>query len=206
MSDATVSELAPLPPMGRLVELMMEAARLGRDDMVVALASTGVDLESRDPKGYTPTILASYNGQTSTTKLLLEMGANPDAADSERGNTALMGVAFKGHADIARSLLEAGASVDRTNAAGQTALMMAALFGQVAIVEMLLEHGADRAAVDTVGNSAASLAEAQGNIKLAEALKTRQERSEFGQTDNSEAVEDIRRFSPYNWCGTPREA
>ena len=162
--------LPPLPSPERLQELLFDAARIGRDDVIPALLHAGADLEARDPRGYTALILAAYNGQAETTRLLLAEGAAVDAADGGRGNTALMGVAFKGHAEIAQVLIEAGADANLRNDAGQTALMIAALFNQIAIVDLLLAAGADPAAADAIGNSAASVAAAQGNHAMVERL------------------------------------
>jgi ankyrin repeat protein len=156
----------PLPPPERLQELLFDAARLGRADMILPLCQAGVELEAHDPRGYTALILASYNGSLETTKALLEAGATVDAPDTGRGNTALMGVAFKGFGEIVACLLDAGAEVDRRNLAGQTALMMAALFGHGAIVEELIAAGADPALVDVAGNSARSVAAAQSNAAM----------------------------------------
>jgi hypothetical protein len=168
---ASVAEdLPPLPPMERLVELMFDAARGGREDVIPALLRAGVDIEVTDARGHSPLVLASYNGQAGATALLLAEGARPDGVEGFDGNSALMGVAFKGYDAIAALLLEAGAVPDRRNGAGQTALMMAAMFGQTAIVDRLLAAGADPAATDTAGNSAASLAQAQGNEALAARL------------------------------------
>jgi ankyrin repeat protein len=156
-------EQRPLPPPERLQELLFDAARLGRADMVLALGQAGIDLEAHDPGGYTALILASYHGSLQTTQALLEAGAAVDAPDLTRGNTALMGVAFKGFGEIARCLLAAGADLDRRNRAGQTALMMAALFGHGAIVEELIASGASPDLVDIAGNSARSVAATQRN-------------------------------------------
>ena len=38
-------DLPPLPPMERLVELMFDAARTGRDEMIPALLQAGVDVD-----------------------------------------------------------------------------------------------------------------------------------------------------------------
>ncbi len=166
----TSSDLPPLPPPDRLQELLHEAARIGRDDMILALLQAGAGMEARDAKGYTPLILASYNGHAATTALLLAHGADPGGVDEARGNTALMGVAFKGYADIARSLLDAGAGANQRNRAGQTALMNAVMFGHAAIVEMLLAAGADTRAIDLAGNSAASIAAAQSNSTMSDRI------------------------------------
>jgi ankyrin repeat protein len=163
----------PLPPPARIQELLFDAARLGRTDVLPALLVAGADIEAHDPKGYTALILASYNGQAAATELLLKHGALPDAPDRIRGNTALMGVAFKGYGAIAERLLDAGADPHATNTAGQTALMMAAMFGHSGIVDRLLAAGADPLAIDAAGNSAWSVARGQGNTIMVERLMRR---------------------------------
>lgn len=171
--DDDIIDLPPLPPMERLVDLTFDACRQGRDDVLPALLQAGVDIEVRDARGFSPLVIASYNGQETTTALLLAMEASPDGPSGATGNTALMGVAFKGYEPIARRLIDAGADVNRRNGVGQTALMMAALFGQVALVDLLLAAGADRDARDEVGHTASSLAITQGNAAMVERLARR---------------------------------
>lgn len=168
MTETT--DLPPLPSPERLQALLFEAARGGRDDVIPALLQAGADLEGRDARGFTALVLASYNDQLSTTALLLDAGAVADGTGEDRVNTALMGVAFKGYAGIARLLLDRGADVNRTNGVGQTALMMAALFGHMPIVDLLIERGANVAAIDANGNTARTVAVAQGNVAMAERL------------------------------------
>ena len=78
-----------------------------------------------DSKGFTPLILAVYNEQPGVVDYLLQQGAHVDAQDFA-GNTALMGVCFKGYKKIAAQLLSAGADVNITNANNATALTFAA--------------------------------------------------------------------------------
>ena len=165
------ADVPPLPSPERLQELMGDAARIGRNDVIPALLRTGIDINARDANGYTPLILASYNDRGSTTALLITEGADVNLADGNRGNTPLMGVVFKGYDAIARALIDAGADVNKRNHAGQTALMMAALFGRDAIVDMLLRAGADASARDNAENDAIGVARAQGNVAMAERLQ-----------------------------------
>jgi ankyrin repeat protein len=159
-------ERPELPSPERLQELLFAAARMGRDDVLPALIQAGVDIEGMGPKGYTALILASYNGQESTTAMLLSYGARVDAGDSERGNTALMGIAFKGYSAIAKILIDGGTDVNARNFAGQTALMTAALFNRTEIIDMLLAAGADPSLSDASGNTVVTLARSQGNQQL----------------------------------------
>lgn len=161
----------PLPSPERLRELLFDAARTGRDDMIPALLQAGVTIEAVGERGHTALILASYNGHESTTALVLDHGALPDGLPEALGNSALMGVAFKGYEGIARLLIDAGADANRTNRAGQTPLMMAALFDRRSIIELLLAHGADAGHRDGSGATAADLASAQGNEDLATMLR-----------------------------------
>jgi ankyrin repeat protein len=164
----------PLPPPERIQELLFDAARLGRVDMIPALLQAGADIAALDGMGHTALILACYHGHEDAVDLLLELGAAVDQPDGARGNTALMGAAFKGLAEIAGTLLEAGADPDTVNNAGQTALMFAALFGRSAIVDRLIARGADPHLVDAAGNSAVSVARAQGNDLMVARLTARQ--------------------------------
>ena len=77
------------------------------------------------------------------------------------GLTALTAAAFKGHVDIAKALLRAGADVNAANRIGQASLMFAALSGKLAIVDQLLVAGANPDAKDAKGNTAMSLARTQ---------------------------------------------
>ena len=53
-----------------------------------------------------------------------------------------MGTCFKGYADLAEKLLEAGADVNIRNGQGAPALTFAATFGQLEIAERLMQKGA----------------------------------------------------------------
>lgn len=166
--------LRPLPPPGRIQDLLFEAARLGRTDMIAPLVQAGGDPAARDVNGHTALILACYHDHGDTLESLLAHGAEVDQPDGARGNTALMGAAFKGHAVVAERLLHAGADPEAVNGAGQTALMFAALFARDAIVDALLDRGADPHRRDAAGNSAVSIAASQGNREMVARLTSRE--------------------------------
>jgi ankyrin repeat protein len=161
---------AVLPPPERRQELLFEAARLGRTDLIEPLVKSGVDVNSRDARGFTPIILAAYNDHLDTVDALLASKADACLPDRDQGNTAQMGVAFRGNDAIAARLLTVGCDVNMRNHAGQTALMMAALFSRTRQIDMLKAAGADAGITDDAGRSASAVAAAQGNAALAKSL------------------------------------
>lgn len=164
------AQSAPIP-VERQQQLLLDAAKMGRADLIPAFKAQGTDLNVRDARGFTPLILAAYNGHAETVDALLAAGADACLPDTAQGNTAQMGVAFKGYDALAKRLLTAGCDVNARNGAGQTALMMAALFGRTAQVEMLLAAGADAGLADAAGRTAADVARGQGNDAIARKLK-----------------------------------
>jgi ankyrin repeat protein len=101
-------------------------------------------------------MLASYNGNMETTRMLIEYGAEVDRRN-DRGQTPLGGVAFKGYDKIVTLLLAHGADIDADNGGGMTPLMFAAMFGRIKVVEQLNSHGALVNRRNRLGISARSL-------------------------------------------------
>ncbi len=124
------------------------------------LKQNPVLLHSKDQRGSSPLILATYYDQLEIVELLLNSGAKIDMKDAS-GNTALMGVCFKGYEDIAKILIDKGANVNEQNSMGATALIYAATFNRANIAKLLLEHGADKTIKDVRGKTALEHAEMQ---------------------------------------------
>lgn len=128
-------------------------------------------IEQPDPRGFSPLVFATYSNQGEITRLLLEKGAEVDARDAN-GNTALMGIAFKGFTDLAQLLIdEYKAEVNLRNNSGATALSFAAMFGQADMVRLLLEKGADANLTDQNGHTPAKYAAMKGFTDLAALLE-----------------------------------
>jgi uncharacterized protein len=87
-------------------------------------------------------------------KLLLNAGAEVNAADNN-GNTALMRGASRGYSsDVMKLLIDRGADMNRKNKQGRTALMLGVSNCDVGFVELLLEKGADVNAKSPDGRTA----------------------------------------------------
>ena len=90
----------------------------------------------------TPLHMALIHKQTEAVKVLLENGANPNAATKE-GKTPLHYAANYSLLSSAKALLSAGADVNAVNVYGQTPLFDATMNDDVRIVKVLADAGAD---------------------------------------------------------------
>jgi hypothetical protein len=85
---------------------------------------------------------AARTGVPAAVKTLLAHGADVNAKESWRGQTALMWAAAEGHAETIELLLEAGAQVNARSNTGWTAMLFAAREGKIPAVKALLAGGA----------------------------------------------------------------
>jgi ankyrin repeat protein len=112
----------------------------------------------------------AMRGQTDVMKMLLAMGADPNAAGSG-GTTPLDDAAFKGDLAGVRMLLAHGALVNAVSKAGTQPIHDAALGDSAEVIRELAMHGADINA-RTRGDAQTPLyiAAAMGKMKAVEAL------------------------------------
>jgi uncharacterized protein len=148
--------------------------RAGDARQLGALLDAGLPLASRNERGDSLLMLASYLGHLEATRLLLARGADPEQANAS-GQTPLAGAAFKGGTDIARALLDAGAKVDGAGPDGKTPLMFAAMFDKLEMVELLLQRGANPAQRDADRKSALDHARTMGAWRAATRLEPSQQ-------------------------------
>jgi len=144
---------------GRALDVF-EAAALGDADRLTALLAGDHELaRARAPDGFSALGLAAFFRQPACARILLDAGAAVDepAANAMRV-TPLHSAVAAGQLEIARWLLERGASVDARQQGGYTPLHAAAHNGQLPLVELLLAHGADRTLRTDGGQSAVDLA------------------------------------------------
>src|SRR6516162_2102744 len=99
-------------------------------------------------------IKAAKAGDTERLKALLATDSSLLEARDKDQSTPLHCAAWKGHCEIVKLLLEAGADANARNENdhwGTTPLHAAAHANQPAIAELLIEHGADLNAEDKNG-------------------------------------------------------
>ena len=120
-----------------------EAARRGDADAVRSLLRAGADVNASEGDGMTALHWAAEAGHVDIAEILIQGGANVDAATRLGDYTPLHLAGRQGNASFVHVLLEAGADVNATTTAGgSTALHFAAGPGSVEAVTALLQHGA----------------------------------------------------------------
>jgi uncharacterized protein len=120
-------------------------------------------------EGFTPLILACYNGNIKVAQYLIEIAEDVDY-QSPMGTT-LMAVTVKGHTILAQALLQKGANPNLTDEKGTSALMYAVQFRNVELVRLLLQYSADKTLKDSTGKTAFEYAVFSGNEEIINLLK-----------------------------------
>ena len=117
-----------------------------------------------------PVADAAQQGDRDMVKALLKQAADVNAAQGD-GMTALHWAAMKNDADLAQTLLYAGANVRAMTRIGNyTPLILAAKNGNAAVLEPLLAAGADANSKTANGTTALMLAAASGSTEAVEVL------------------------------------
>ena len=76
-------------------------------------------------------------------KQLISAGANVNAVEPVKGQTALMWAAAEGHSDVVQALIAGGADVQAKSKAGFNALVFAAIKNDAKSAESLIAAGVD---------------------------------------------------------------
>ena len=124
------------------------------------------------PDGFSPLGLAAFFGRKAAVDILLEKGAEVNAASQNPQKVMPLHSAVAGqHLEIARALIEHGADVNAVQADDFTPLQAAAQNGQMEMVRLLLEAGAQVDARCRDGRGALQMAEEHGRTEVAEYLR-----------------------------------
>ncbi len=123
--------------------------------------------------GDTALLSAAAGGQLRICRLLLKLGAAPNAADN-LGRMPLMAAAEDGYYDICKLLLSRKADLSKKDHTGWTALHFAAREGHTQTCILLMQNGADVNAKNKKGDKASQTAYNSGNVKTSQLLKSMQ--------------------------------
>src|SRR5262245_48740498 len=141
---------------------LSEAVRVANVNIVRMLLDAAADPNRSNEDGETPVMLVARTGEVKVAELLVAHGANVNARERFRDQTALMWAAAEGHADMVAFLISKGAGVNgraKSNdwpnqmtseprvqyrpTGGLTPLLYAARGGCQGCIEALLKGGAD---------------------------------------------------------------
>jgi ankyrin repeat protein len=152
------------------------AVRQGHVDVAQYLLGKGARLDIPNGQGETPLYVATSEGNLDMVKLLLDHGADPNTVEQDnrlnrltlvtnsKGRSSVLILAVqKGHADVAKALVDAGANLDYRGNVGKTALYEAVERGRRNLVRLLLEHKADPDITSMAGISPLMQAAQMGN-------------------------------------------
>ena len=104
---------------------------------------------------------------------LLRNGIDIDVRDDDDGWTVLMWASKYSKVDIARFLIDKGASIDARDNYSETALFRACVHGNIIMAELFIEKGANVNATDMYGNSARSQTKYINVLQLLQAVNAR---------------------------------
>jgi len=145
------------------------AAATGNRRAVTLFLEAGVNTELANERGWTPIILAVFNGHEEIINLLIKHKANVHARDLHE-NTPLHWCADAGQMECAKLLVENSAEIDARNKSGLTPLFKAVSGRHLGVVLLLLDSGADFDAVMGDGSTALHKAAAMGYTEIVRTL------------------------------------
>lgn len=150
---------------------LLEAIRLGHEEIVELLLQEGASSDFVDENGWTALHEAAYSGHTHIIQLLLEKGADA-TVKNDRGFTPLHVAALGGYPGASKLLIENNQGlVNELDNHQRTPLMIASEQGFIEVVNILLEKGADIHMKSEDGKTASEMAEEWGHIEVVEVIR-----------------------------------
>ncbi|XP_055286955.1 ankyrin repeat and KH domain-containing protein 1 isoform X7 [Moschus berezovskii] len=163
-------------------------------DIVKVLLNEGANIEDHNENGHTPLMEAASAGHVEVARVLLEHGAGINTHSNEFKESALTLACYKGHLDMVRFLLDAGADQEHKTDEMHTALMEACMDGHVEVARLLLDSGAQVNMPADSFESPLTLAACGGHVELAALLIERganlEEVNDEGYTPLMEAARE----------------
>ena len=107
------------------------------------------------------------NGRPDIASLLIDRGADVNAADAGKKSTPLHVACTNGHVSVVCVLMDRGAAISATDRSGWTPLHEACFRGRLEIARLLVDRGADVRCANACGNTPLHLACCTGRVSTA---------------------------------------
>ena len=138
----TTLTAAQQPPPADAAAALLSAATAGDADGAAVALRAGAHLESRDAHQRTPLLLAVTGDRLEVARLLVALGADPDALD-DRHDTPWLVTGVTGSVPMLEVLLPAGPDLTVRNRFGGVSVIPAAERGHVEYVRRVVQTGID---------------------------------------------------------------
>lgn len=151
-----------------------------------ALVAGGADPNALEADRYDIVTIAAVGNDVPTLQAALSLGCSAGNITSRWDGTALIAAAHLGHAEVVKTLIEAGAPLDHVNNLGWTAVIESIVLGDggprhAETLRALVEAGADVTIADRDGQTPLSLARLRGYDQMASILEAEVQGSEGGR-------------------------
>ena len=115
---------------------LFSASEKGDSAAIRQALNAGINVNSTDPDGWTPLMVAASGGNLDAVEMLLKAGAAINVA-SQKGQTPLMAAVLSGNAQLVKLLLDQGADASAVTTTGMTALDVAKRAGKKSLIDLL---------------------------------------------------------------------
>ncbi len=129
---------------------LLRAASAGDADDVAAALRAGADIEARDERRRTALLIAATEDHVDVARLLVDLGANPDALD-DRHDTPWLVTGVTGSVAMLETLLPANPDLTIRNRYGGISVIPASERGHVAYVRRVVQTDIDVNHVNDLG-------------------------------------------------------
>lgn len=122
---------------------LLSSIRWDRIEVTKFLIEKGANVNPTTELGRTPLVTSAVEGNSELARLFLDHEADIGVKDLNYKRTALHFAALYGQLDIVAALLEKGANINETDAAGKTPLNYANKYGHEKVARLLKASGAE---------------------------------------------------------------
>ncbi len=120
----------------------IQSAEKNDREAVALFLGSGMDVDTRDDRGWTPLMVSAFNGNEEMALLLIRCGADINAKD-KAGYGPLHWASFNGYSNVVKLLIEKGANPNALSNHGWTPLLQAATRGHLIAAGQLIAGGAN---------------------------------------------------------------